>query len=105
MFPTDFLQRLWTWWTRRSQKDIQLECLNAARYYEEWEAAAFALDELYGNDLWLVLPHVVVGNDGLRLFLHLGDRILLPNIMIIDSFIQDCNTSLKLEKMKTFLAW
>ncbi|THX95224.1 patatin-domain-containing protein [Aureobasidium pullulans] len=56
MFPTDFLQRLWTWWTRRSQKDIQLECLNAARYYEEWEAAAFALDELYGNDLWRQNP-------------------------------------------------
>ncbi|KAG9833706.1 patatin-domain-containing protein, partial [Aureobasidium melanogenum] len=44
--------RLWAWWTRPSQKDIQLECLNSARYYEEWEAAAFALDELFGNDLW-----------------------------------------------------
>lgn len=55
MFGTDFLQRLWAWWTRPSQKDIQLECLNTARYYEEWEAAAFALDELYGNDLWFDL--------------------------------------------------
>jgi TAG lipase/lysophosphatidylethanolamine acyltransferase len=52
MFPTDLPQRLWAWWTRPSQKDIQLECLNSARYYEEWEAAAFALDELFGNDLW-----------------------------------------------------
>ncbi|KAL1306724.1 hypothetical protein AAFC00_005390 [Neodothiora populina] len=45
-------QRLWIWLTRKSQKDIQLECLNQARFYEEWEAAAFALDEIYGNDLW-----------------------------------------------------
>ncbi|KEQ99546.1 hypothetical protein AUEXF2481DRAFT_1043 [Aureobasidium subglaciale EXF-2481] len=56
MFSTDFIQRLWAWWTRKSQKDIQLECLNTARYYEEWEAAAFALDELYGNDLWRQNP-------------------------------------------------
>ncbi|KAG9564432.1 patatin-domain-containing protein, partial [Aureobasidium melanogenum] len=48
--------RLWAWWTRPSQKDIQLECLNSARYYEEWEAAAFALDELFGNDLWFENP-------------------------------------------------
>lgn len=45
-------QRLWAWLTQKSQKDIQLECLNEARFYEEWEAAAFALDELHGNDLW-----------------------------------------------------
>jgi TAG lipase/lysophosphatidylethanolamine acyltransferase len=67
MFRTDFLQRLWAWWTRPSQKDIQLECLNTARYYEEWKAAAFALDELYGNDLWFGPPLVIVGNSSLQL--------------------------------------
>jgi len=38
--------------TQKSQRDIQLECLTRARCYEEWEAAAYALDELAGNDLW-----------------------------------------------------
>lgn len=66
MFGTDFLQRLWAWWTRPSQKDIQLECLNTARYYEEWEAAAFALDELYGNDLWFDLSSRAVVESTLR---------------------------------------
>lgn len=65
MFPTDLLQRLWAWWTRPSQKDIQLECLNSARYYEEWEAAAFALDELFGNDLWFDVSSRDHENNGL----------------------------------------
>lgn len=43
---------MWAWFTQKNQKDIQLECLNQARFHEEWEAAAFALDELHGNDLW-----------------------------------------------------
>lgn len=46
------MQRIWAWWTRKSQKETQLECLTQARYFEEWEAAAFALDELHANDLW-----------------------------------------------------
>jgi hypothetical protein len=66
VFRTDSLQRLWVWWTRPSQKDIQLECLNTARYYEEWEAAAFALDELYGNDLWFGIRPLIVGNSSLQ---------------------------------------
>jgi TAG lipase/lysophosphatidylethanolamine acyltransferase len=92
MFRTDLPKRLWAWWTRPSQKDIQLECFNTARYYEEWEAAAFALDELYGNDLWFDLAacscwerQLIVDNP--------GDRIHLPNIMTIDSFIQGFSIS------------
>ncbi|GAB7350892.1 hypothetical protein MBLNU459_g1407t2 [Dothideomycetes sp. NU459] len=46
------MQRIWAWWSRKSQKETQLECLAQARYFEEWEAAAFALDELHGNDIW-----------------------------------------------------
>jgi len=52
-------QRLWFWYRQKSRKDIQLECLSQARYYEEWEAAAFALDELYGNDIWCVVYYEV----------------------------------------------
>jgi hypothetical protein len=91
MFRTDLLQRLWAWWTRPSQKDIQLECLNTARYYEEWEAAAFALDELYGNDLWFDLLSCDCGERQLTID-HPGDRIPLRNTMIIVSFIQGFNT-------------
>jgi hypothetical protein len=92
MFRTNLLQRLWAWWTRPSQKDIQLECLNTARYYEEWEAAAFALDELYGNDLWFDLSSCDCGEQQLTID-HPGDRIPLRNTMIIVSFIQGFNTS------------
>jgi len=92
MFGTDFIQRLWTWWTRPSQKDIQLECLNTARYYEEWEAAAFALDELYGNDLWFALSVYDRWEHQLTIDLS-GAKTPLQNTMIIVSFIQDCNTS------------
>jgi hypothetical protein len=102
MFPTDFPQRLWAWWTRPSQKDIQLECFNTARYYEEWEAAAFALDELYGNDLWFDLAACSCWEHQLIVD-HAGDRIPLPSIMTIDSFIQGFSTSWKLARMKTFL--
>lgn len=85
MLPTKSLQRLWSWWTRKSQKDIQLECLNAARYYEEWEAAAFALDELYGNDLWSDYSHLHVENSGSP---SPGDKTLLPSITTIDLSIR-----------------
>ena len=46
------MQRLYNWWTQRSPKDVLLEALGEARIFEEWEAAAFQLDEILGFDLW-----------------------------------------------------
>jgi hypothetical protein len=92
MFQTDLTQRLWAWWTRPSQKDIQLECFNTARYYEEWEAAAFALDELYGNDLWSDLSLSYCSGHQLIVD-YSGDKIPLPNTMTIDSSIQGFSIS------------
>lgn len=45
-------QRLYSWWTRKSQRDILFENLNEAQYFEEWEASAYQLDEELGYDLW-----------------------------------------------------
>lgn len=45
-------QRLYAWWTRPSHKDLLLQNLAESRSFEEWEAAAFQLDEVLGNDLW-----------------------------------------------------
>lgn len=45
-------QRLYAWWTRKSRKELLVENLTKALIFEEWEAAAFNLDELLGNDLW-----------------------------------------------------
>ncbi|TKA68918.1 hypothetical protein B0A49_05894 [Cryomyces minteri] len=44
--------RAYAWWTQKSTRDLLLETLAEARYFEEWEAAAFHLDEVLGNDLW-----------------------------------------------------
>lgn len=46
------LQRLLAWWTQKSQRDLLLETIADARRFEEWEAAAYHLDELQGYDLW-----------------------------------------------------
>lgn len=45
-------QRLFTWWTKKSPKDVLLESIEDARLFEEWEAAAYQLDEVLGFDLW-----------------------------------------------------
>ena len=47
-------QRLVAWWTKKSTKEVLLESLDEARLFEEWEAAAFQLDEVLGFDLWQV---------------------------------------------------
>lgn len=46
------MQRLYSWWTRRSPRDILQETLANAQEFEEWEASAFQLDEELGFDLW-----------------------------------------------------
>jgi TAG lipase/lysophosphatidylethanolamine acyltransferase len=46
------LQRLLAWWTAKSPRDLLLETIADARYFEEWEAAAYHLDELQCYDLW-----------------------------------------------------
>ncbi|KAI9824839.1 MAG: hypothetical protein M1819_000791 [Sarea resinae] len=48
--------RLYAWWTRKKPRDTLLETLGDARIYEEWEGAAFQLDELLGNDIWRQNP-------------------------------------------------
>lgn len=50
------LQRLYSWWNRKSTKDVLLESIQEARLFEEWEAAAFQLDEVLGYDLWRQNP-------------------------------------------------
>ena len=50
------LQRLYHWWVRKSSRDVLLETLADARLFEEWEAAAFQLDEVLGHDLWYAFP-------------------------------------------------
>ncbi|KAF2761834.1 patatin-like serine hydrolase [Pseudovirgaria hyperparasitica] len=49
-------QRIWAWWTRKSAWDTLLETIADARIFEEWEAAAFQLDEEKGYDLWRQNP-------------------------------------------------
>ncbi|KAF2431126.1 hypothetical protein EJ08DRAFT_587986 [Tothia fuscella] len=48
--------RLYSWWTRKSITDVLVENINEARLYEEWEAAAYQLDEVLGFDLWRQNP-------------------------------------------------
>ena len=47
-------QKLYHWWTKKSKRDELLEEIAEARLYEEWEGAAFQLDEVLGYDLWFV---------------------------------------------------
>lgn len=37
-------------------KTVLVETLSEAKLFEEWEAAAYQLDELLSNDLWCGLP-------------------------------------------------
>jgi len=46
------VQRLYSWWTRKSNRDVLFENLDEARLFEEWEASAYQLDEELGYDLW-----------------------------------------------------
>ena len=46
------LKRLYAWWTQKSVRDLLLETLAQSRLYEEWEGAAFQLDQVLGYDLW-----------------------------------------------------
>ncbi|KAI9699102.1 MAG: hypothetical protein M1836_003291 [Candelina mexicana] len=48
--------KLYAWYTRKKPRDLLVETLAEARNYEEWEGAAFQLDEVLGNDLWRQNP-------------------------------------------------
>ncbi|KKK14480.1 putative Patatin-like serine hydrolase [Aspergillus ochraceoroseus] len=50
------LQRLLSWWRSKSPRNRLRHCLATATAYEEWEEAAFALDELLSLDLWRQNP-------------------------------------------------
>lgn len=45
-------QRLYKRWTTKAPREALLANLAEARYFEEWEAAAYKLDEVLGYDLW-----------------------------------------------------
>ena len=50
---TDTLtQKAYTWWTRKRPEEVLVNTLTQALSYEEWEEAAFQLDELLHTDLW-----------------------------------------------------
>ena len=49
------LKKLYAWWTQKSRRDLLLEAIAEARLFEEWEAAAFKLDECLDYDMWYVL--------------------------------------------------
>lgn len=46
------MQRFFDWLVRKSPRDALLETLAEARIFEEWEGAAYQLDEVLGYDLW-----------------------------------------------------
>ena len=48
------LKKLYAWWTQKSQRDLLLEAISNARLFEEWEAAAYKLDEVLDYDMWQV---------------------------------------------------
>jgi hypothetical protein len=54
------VQRLYAWWTRKSATGILIESIDEARLFEEWEAAAYQLDEVLGFDLWFATPQVLI---------------------------------------------
>ncbi|KAF4549423.1 Hypothetical protein D9617_21g096440 [Elsinoe fawcettii] len=45
-------RKLWQRWTRPTRKQLLLDTLAKAQVFEEWEAAAYALDDLEENNLW-----------------------------------------------------
>ena len=48
----DMLKKLYAWWTQKSQRYLLLEAISDARLFEEWEAAAYKLDEVLDYDMW-----------------------------------------------------
>ncbi|KAL1967534.1 hypothetical protein VTN77DRAFT_3049 [Rasamsonia byssochlamydoides] len=49
-------ERWLSWWRSRSPKDRLMHCLATAETFEEWEEAAYQLDELLGTDAWRQNP-------------------------------------------------
>ena len=47
-----YSQKAYSWWQRKKPLDALLETLANSQSYEEWEGAAFGLDELLHTDLW-----------------------------------------------------
>jgi TAG lipase/lysophosphatidylethanolamine acyltransferase len=50
------LKKVASWWSQKKPRDVLFETLAAANLYEEYEAAAFQLDEVLGYDLWRQNP-------------------------------------------------
>jgi hypothetical protein len=48
------LKKLYAWWRQKSHRDLLLEAISDARLFEEWEAAAYKLDEVLDYDMWYV---------------------------------------------------
>ncbi|KAL5397248.1 hypothetical protein PMIN06_000287 [Paraphaeosphaeria minitans] len=48
--------RISSWWSQKKPRDVLFEALAASNLYEEYEAAAFQLDEVLGYDLWRQNP-------------------------------------------------
>ncbi|KAI9883838.1 MAG: hypothetical protein M1823_004392 [Watsoniomyces obsoletus] len=48
--------RLLAWWFRKNPLELWLQRLIEARSYEEYEEAAFHLDDILGNELWRQNP-------------------------------------------------
>lgn len=44
--------KLSSWWNSKSPRNRLFHTLATARSFEEWEEAAFELDELLSKDLW-----------------------------------------------------
>jgi TAG lipase/lysophosphatidylethanolamine acyltransferase len=54
------LKKLYALWRQKSQRDLLLDAIGDARLFEEWEAAAYKLDEVLDYDMWYVddpIPH------------------------------------------------
>lgn len=59
-FLTMSLQKLRSWYTRKSPVELWLDLLRTAEAFEDWEEAALHLDNLLGLDLWQVCPQNVM---------------------------------------------
>jgi hypothetical protein len=52
----DMLKKLYAWWRQKNHRDLLLEAIGDARLFEEWEAAAYKLDEVLDYDMWYANP-------------------------------------------------